>query len=75
MSRFQKLAVLGWLIATVVNSAVIFGLYRYATDSEYFLSKPARMIYNGFARSAWGIGIAWMIFACHFGYGGKSRTL
>jgi hypothetical protein len=66
----QWIALVGWLIAASVNSAVVFGLYRYVTDPEYILPKSARIIYNGFANTAWGIGIAWVIFACHFGYGG-----
>ncbi len=35
------------------------------------MSAAANASYNAFHRLAWGVALAWLIFACHNGYGGK----
>ena len=54
--------------------AVIFGLYPDASNPDYRVSKWARVLYAGIHRNVWALCIAWVIFACHFGYGGKEKT-
>ncbi|XP_045129654.1 nose resistant to fluoxetine protein 6-like isoform X2 [Portunus trituberculatus] len=70
-------AVLGWIAALATMSAVVFGLKDYNTltmkPHEYV---PAiSILYGGLHRLAWGVAVAWMIYACHMGYGGPINSL
>ncbi len=68
----QYVALLLWAVAFALGIVVTFG-----EDSVgYFLegTEPAEwlnVMYNTFARSAWGIALSWLIFACFHGYGGN----
>ncbi|MPC24985.1 Nose resistant to fluoxetine protein 6 [Portunus trituberculatus] len=73
----QWQAVLGWIVALATMSAVVFGLKDYNTltmkPHEYV---PAiSILYGGLHRLAWGVAVAWMIYACHMGYGGPINSL
>jgi|GEM_PF-6596755 len=60
---------LGWLMSTVVCLACLYGLMRFEGDTDATSAETG--IYVGFTRLAWGIGMAWIVFACIYGYGGK----
>jgi len=65
---------LGWLVAlgsctTVVLTAAVF----YDDSHEY--SALGSSLYAGLHRSAWALGVAWIVFACTKGYGGKQMVL
>lgn len=62
------MAVIGWLLAAGICSVVIFGLFDYTKTGEMSLGN--RAFYAAVHRIAWAFGIAWVIFACHTGYGG-----
>lgn len=34
-----------------------------------------KTLYYAFARPAWGLALCWILFACHFGYGGPVNWL
>ena len=67
---FQGVVVLGWALAAACNLAVLYGLYEYnsgkAVESIHVIA-----LYQACSRTAWGLGLAWVIFACCRGYGGK----
>ncbi|XP_033764117.1 LOW QUALITY PROTEIN: nose resistant to fluoxetine protein 6-like [Pecten maximus] len=62
-----------WLVATVVGCLIVYGLYDSLTGTV--LSTPVAAFYNTIHRSAWGICICWVIFACATGNGGFVNTL
>ncbi|XP_066939051.1 nose resistant to fluoxetine protein 6-like [Macrobrachium rosenbergii] len=63
--------VLGWLIATATGLAVIFGMYDYNQIGKYPGYNWADSIfYASLHRLAWGLALVWVVFACHYGYGG-----
>ncbi|XP_064097742.1 O-acyltransferase like protein-like [Macrobrachium nipponense] len=63
--------ILGWLLATVAGLAVVFGMYNYNQFNQYPGYNWADSIfYASLHRLAWGLALAWVVFACHYGYGG-----
>ncbi|XP_071947853.1 nose resistant to fluoxetine protein 6-like [Antedon mediterranea] len=71
MSRF--VALLGWLVATVIGLSVVYGLYGTLHGNE--LNKGATVMYITFCRFAWAVALGWVSFACITGYGGPVNTL
>lgn len=67
----QILNLFGWIVATAVGLAVVYGLYD---DFEgHILSVSLSALYNALSRTAWGACVAWVIFSCVTGNGGKQK--
>ncbi|XP_033626269.1 nose resistant to fluoxetine protein 6-like [Asterias rubens] len=65
MSPF--LALLGWLAAAGMGIGVVYGLYpSYKTP----MTKTATVIYAAVSRFVWAVALAWVVYACKYGYGG-----
>ena len=44
-------------------------------NTEVNLPTPTfNIIYSGLSRAAWGLCMAWMVFACEKGYGGEENS-
>ena len=61
-----------WLLATGLCLSTVYGLYP--TWHQHIPSLAENVIYLMFSRFAWGVGLAFVIFACHNGYGGVINT-
>ena len=61
---------LGWTLATAMALLVLYGLYNPEGQPTFGLDVSA--LYNATSRTAWGMAVAWVIFACATGYGGWS---
>ncbi|XP_060590858.1 O-acyltransferase like protein-like isoform X2 [Ruditapes philippinarum] len=72
MSKLLNLV--GWAIATAMAVSVLYGLYT-PEGNLPDLSKGVSALYNATSRTAWGISVAWVIFACATGYGGPVNSL
>eukprot|EP00057_Strongylocentrotus_purpuratus_P007602 XP_011662076.1 PREDICTED: nose resistant to fluoxetine protein 6 [Strongylocentrotus purpuratus] len=71
--KLRKIYVLvGWVCALGTLFAVIYGVYGCLNR---YIEQWESIIYLTFGRLAWGIGIAWIIFACLLGYGGPIGVL
>jgi len=66
----QVLTLLFWCLAAACNLSLIYGLYGCANGSVH-LSNAVASVYAAVHRTAWAIGVAWVIFACITGNGGK----
>ena len=66
---FQFAVALGWTVATVGNVSVVYGLYNMMNGHPVSVGVSA--FYNAVSRTVWAIGVAWVIFACVTGHGGK----
>ena len=70
-SLFQILVLSLWACAFATGIAVVYGIDAQGIlNSGDFPSDTAEAFYNAFHRLAWGLALAWLIFACHNGYGG-----
>ena len=69
-------AVIGWIVAAAIALAVLYGLipYMQITNKDE-LPSAISITYGSLHRFAWGISIAWVIFACVTGYGGFTEFL
>ena len=68
MYFFQYLRVLCWLVAIPFATTSVFGLYNY-TRGVQELSVGVSALYNSAHRTAWGIALSWLIYACVTGHG------
>lgn len=62
----------GWIVAIVTGLSVVFGMYNYnqfGLDYEY--NWAPSIFYASLQHLAWGLAVAWVVFACHYGYGGN----
>ena len=67
----------GWVIAMATGLAIVYGLNipnHINGESLTGLSMAENILYGGFHRLAWSIAVAWVIFTCCRGYGGKVQT-
>lgn len=66
---FQALVLSGWICSAALIYAVVFGPFRLQQ-----LTAPVEVVEDGIYKAlgplAWAIGVSWVIYACHFGYGG-----
>uniref|UniRef100_A0A2L2YGK5 Nose resistant to fluoxetine protein 6 n=1 Tax=Parasteatoda tepidariorum TaxID=114398 RepID=A0A2L2YGK5_PARTP len=69
----KKLVVFGWCSAIICNLAVMCGLYGYRHGEPMEITLSA--IYAAVHRVVWSVGIAWIVFACAYGYGGFVNSI
>lgn len=68
--------IFGWVLAAVVGLAVLFGMVPYVDMNKVPEIDPiVKMTYGPLHRTAWGLVIAWIIYACSHGYGGTTFFL
>jgi len=69
----QAVCLLGWLVATGLAVAILYGLWT--PDGKDPLGEDMAALYNATTRTVWGACIAWVIFACSTGNGGMSDNM
>ncbi|UYV63998.1 hypothetical protein LAZ67_2006285 [Cordylochernes scorpioides] len=62
-----------WVLAFLMTTSVLYGAYGWNRGASY--GKEISVAYAAFARTAWGLGIAWVAVACINGYGGPVNDL
>ena len=63
-----------WLLAAACNLSVVYGLYD-AVNGYVHISDEVRSLYAAVHRTAWAVGVAWVIFACVTGNAGEREFL
>ncbi|XP_054157739.1 nose resistant to fluoxetine protein 6-like [Oppia nitens] len=69
-----KVKSIGWLLATMVVVLEIFGTWIWNSGH----SEPTRLVstlYAGLSRTLWALAMAWIIVACHNGFGGTLNSI
>ncbi|XP_071955988.1 nose resistant to fluoxetine protein 6-like [Antedon mediterranea] len=69
----RYVAIMGWMAATGIALAVVYGLYGNFHGDP--LNKAASVVYATFSRFSWAVALAWVAFACVTGYGGPVNSL
>ncbi|XP_069986465.1 nose resistant to fluoxetine protein 6 isoform X2 [Penaeus vannamei] len=61
----------GWTVAAFSALSVLFGLWSYnQLQTTYYYDPVTQVLYGGLHRGVWCAALAWVVVACHFGYGG-----
>ena len=63
-----------WLVAAGLCLAVVYGPYS-AESGGHNSTRAERAVYNSMGRTAWSVGVAYVIIACHTGHGGESNSV
>lgn len=80
-SMFQNIpkwaVLIGWTYSTVTALLIVFGIKGFfnPAEQEWATTSMAALFYASLYRYAWGLVIAWIIFACVSGYGGWVNRL
>ncbi|XP_072168994.1 nose resistant to fluoxetine protein 6-like [Diadema setosum] len=64
-----SLAAAGWAMASGVGIAVVYGLYGISRGTVT-PSSTTSAAYVSLSTFAWAVALSWVVFACHYGYGG-----
>ena len=64
------MTVLGWIIASAVGMWLVYGPYDYIGQDADLWPLGWRVVYGMLERLLWGLVLAWVVYACHFGGGG-----
>jgi len=59
-----------WVICFGVCCVVVYG--PYTDEGDHVFTNLDSSMYEALARTGWGLAVAWVIFACSTGNGGKS---
>lgn len=59
-----------WGVAAGVMLSVMYGPYD-AQTGKHLVTLTENDFYNGLQRTAWGIGLSYIIISCSLGQGGK----
>ena len=66
----------GWCVAIVLALSTLYGQYKaLRKDNPVQFSRAENIMYGTFSRFAWSLALAWVIFACHNGLGGKCKAI
>ncbi|XP_003728287.1 nose resistant to fluoxetine protein 6 [Strongylocentrotus purpuratus] len=63
-----SVVIIGWCAATAIGMACVYGLY--GGYNNHPLSPTENAVYMALCRFAWAVSLSWVVFACHYGYGG-----
>lgn len=66
---FQFLNIFGWLVAATLACLVLYGQYDDLNGTRF--TREVGSLYITVHRTVWGACVAWVIFACANGYGGR----
>uniref|UniRef100_A0A915AWV9 Acyltransferase 3 domain-containing protein n=2 Tax=Parascaris univalens TaxID=6257 RepID=A0A915AWV9_PARUN len=67
-----KFVALGWIFSTTAGAISVYGLYPVLQGWDW---PVYYIIYGSFHRTLFALAIAWIVFACHRGYGGIVNRL
>jgi len=60
----------GWCVAIILAVTVVYGPYKSIKIPNVPFTKFENIMYGTFSRFAWGLALAWLVYACHRRFGG-----
>ena len=71
----KKVVVFGWLAAFVGAMLVVYGPWKVFKANGSFFTDGENVMYAATHRVVWSCAVAWVIYACHYQYGGFVNTI
>ncbi|XP_047496228.1 nose resistant to fluoxetine protein 6-like [Penaeus chinensis] len=69
LKKWQLVA--GWTCAVFASLGVLFGGWSYNKPFTAMKYDPVtQVLYGSLHRAVWAAALAWVVFTCHYGYGG-----
>lgn len=68
----QIAATVAWLVGLALLCTPIYVTYDFLREGGGLWGESEWVAYDILARPSFALGLSWVIFACHTGYGGKS---
>ena len=66
----------GWCVSIFLALSTVYGCYKTVRKGNLEpFTRAESILYGTFARWAWSLAVAWVIFACHRGLGGKCNMV
>ncbi|XP_046843813.1 nose resistant to fluoxetine protein 6-like [Xenia sp. Carnegie-2017] len=63
------IAITGWCVAFAVAMTMVYGPCKSAVRGENEWTLRGEIVFGTLQRLLWGLAVAWVTYACHFGYG------
>ncbi|XP_046864834.1 nose resistant to fluoxetine protein 6-like [Xenia sp. Carnegie-2017] len=63
------IAITGWCVAFAVAMTMVYGPFKSAVRGENEWTRGGEIVFGTLQRLLWGLAVAWVTYACHFGYG------
>ncbi|CAB4021608.1 nose resistant to fluoxetine 6-like [Paramuricea clavata] len=70
LAVFWLVTVIGWAVAAALGMWLVYGPHKYIEKGADEWPLAGRVAYGMFERLLWGLVLAWVTYACHFGGGG-----
>ena len=61
---------LGWSVAAVVAMLLVYGPHKSILPGAEEWNEAENVLFGTFRRFLWGLVLAWVTYACHYGAGG-----
>jgi len=71
----QVVCLVGWFLGIGLGISVVYGIYTVTKEGGRPFNQAENIIYGTFSRFTWGLALAWVVYACHRGYGSKRITV
>lgn len=65
----QLVCLVGWFVGAGLGITVVYGIYTVNKKGGRPFNQAENIIYGTFSRFVWGLAVAWVVYACHKGYG------
>ncbi|XP_028392822.1 nose resistant to fluoxetine protein 6-like [Dendronephthya gigantea] len=63
-------ALIAWLAAIAIGITLVYAPHDATLKDGRAWKTAENVIYGMFSKAAWGVALAWVVYACHYGFGG-----
>jgi len=67
----KLVCIIGWCVAIILSVTPLYGTYKAYKKNPEPLTHVENVMFETFSRFSWSLALAWVIYACHTGYGGN----
>ena len=61
---------IAWLAAIAIGITLVYAPHEDTHNGRQW-TKTEKMFYGVFSKPAWAVALAWVVYACHYDFGGR----